>query len=139
MTEQKNVMQIGIPYLVTKSGNTGDVTEGMHIMFNTPELLVCMETQGYVNEQVVIAEILMGAEVIPDLVGIKHMKEVHLEAIKNLSGFPEPSEEEWEAFKAQFAPFEDLTEDEVNDLRAEGMALLEEAVAIVEAKDATTH
>jgi hypothetical protein len=128
---RSGVMQIGIPYLVTKSGDTGDVTEGMHVMFNTPELLMCMETQGYVDDQTVINEILEGAEVTPDLVGIKHMKEVHLEAIKNLSGFPEPSEEEWEAFKAGFKPFEFLSE--------ERMALLEEAVAIVEAKDATIN
>ena len=133
MTEQKNVMQINVPYLVTKAGNTGDVTEGMHIMFNTPELLVCMETQGYVNDRAVINEILEGAEVTVDLVGVKRMKEVFLEAIKNLSGFPEPREEEWEAFKAGFAS------GEANDLRAEEVALLEEAEAIVEAKDATIN
>ena len=119
MTEQKNVMQINVPYLVTKAGNTGDITVGMHLMFNTPELLVCMETQGYVNDRAVINEILEGAEVTVDLVGVKRMKEVYLEAIKNLSGFPEPSEEEWEAFKNGFASGE--------------------AEAIVEAKDATIN
>ena len=133
MSNKENVMQINVPYLVTKAGNTGDITVGMHLMFNTPELLVCMETQGYVNDRAVINEILEGAEVTVDLVGVKRMKEVYLEAIKNLSGFPEPSEEEWEAFKAGFAP------GEANDLRAEEVALLEEAEAIVEAKDATIN
>ena len=139
MTEQKNVMQIGVPYLVTKAGNTGDLTEGLHIIFNTPDMLTCMETQGYINEPEVINEIMEGAEVTPDLVGIKHMKEIHLEAIKNLSGFPEPSEEEWGAFKDQFKPFESMTEAEAQDLREEIQEIFETAVAAVEAKDATTH
>jgi hypothetical protein len=129
-----NIMQIGVPYLVTRSGDNGDLEEGLHIMFNTPELLVCMETQGYINDRAEINELLRGAEVTPDLVGIKHMKAIHLEAIKNLSGFPEPSEEDWEASNNQFTPSPSNEE-----IRAEIGEIIDTLVAEAEAKDATIN
>ena len=100
--QEDTLLQVNVPYIVTTPADNGDLEVGFHIIFTDNKALYCMERDGYLHDMGEIRDTLRGVEVTPDLAGIHHVRLTHLAAIKALTAFPEPSEEEMQNWYTRF-------------------------------------